>query len=413
MERIILHSDLNNFFASVEMLYNPELRGKPIAVAGDTEKRHGIVLAKNYEAKKFGVKTGNPLWRAKQLCKDIIFVPPHYDLYLKYSNLTREIYEEYTDKVEPYGLDECWLDVTESTNLFGDGKKIADTIRERIKYELGITASIGVSFNKVFAKLGSDLKKPDATTVIEKQYYKETIWLLPASEMLYVGYSTYEKLLKIGIKTIGDLAKADIKYLNKYLGKPGSMLWLFANGLDTSPVSPVGAKPVIKSIGNSTTTPRDLVTERDVKIILFVLAESVSSRLRECRFLSKTVKLWIRDNEMFSYERQGQMITLNRTASAIYEKALELYYKHHDKSKPIRSIGIRASGLQTENYEQMSLSPEISLIQKNENLDAAVDEIRKRFGPFSIQRCIMMFDKELSGINPKTDHIVYPESFFK
>ncbi len=291
MERVILHSDLNNFYASVECLYNPSLRGKPIAVSGNPEARHGIVLAKNYAAKSCGVDTGNPLWLAKQKCPDIIFVPPHYELYIKYSEITREIYSEYTDQVEPYGLDECWLDVTGSSALFGDGQTIADKIRERVKSELGVTVSVGVSYNKIFAKLGSDIKKPDATTVIKRSHFKEIVWPLPVNDLLYVGKSTHKKLLNYKIKTIGDLANSDKHFMQYLLGRNGVMLWNFANGLDTSPVSNIGAKSLIKSIGNSTTAPRDLITDEDIKIILYVLCESVSSRMREYNFICSTVQL--------------------------------------------------------------------------------------------------------------------------
>ena len=281
MERVILHSDLNNFYASVECLYNPSLRGKPVAVAGDPEARHGIVLAKNYEAKACGVATGNPLWMAKKKCPDIIFVPPHYDLYMKYSQIAKEIYSEYTDQVEPYGLDECWLDVTGSTHLFGDGRRIANELRKRIKFELGVTASVGVSYNKIFAKLGSDMKKPDATTIISSDHFRDVVWPLPVNDLLYVGRATHNKLKRYGIHTIGDLAQADQKLLHNMLGQNGLMLWMFANGLDTSPVSNIGAKFLIKSIGNSTTAPLDLITDEDIRITLMVLCESVSSQMRE------------------------------------------------------------------------------------------------------------------------------------
>ena len=342
MERVVLHSDLNNFYASVECLYNPKLRGKPVAVVGDPEVRHGIVLAKTYEAKAYGVQTGNPLWMAKQMCPDIIFVEPHYDLYLKYSNMARKIYSEYTDQVEPYGIDECWLDVTGSTHLFGDGKAIADKIRKQIKSELGITVSVGVSYNKIFAKLGSDMKKPDATTVITSKHFKEIVWPLSVSDLLYVGRATHNKLKRCGIYTIGDLAKADQKLLQYILGKNGIMLWMFANGLDTSPVSNIGAKSLIKSISNSTTAPRDLITDEDIKITLYVLCESVSSRMREYGFVCKTVQIGIRDNELHSYERQGSLFYPNRTSKALFEKAFELYKQNHTSGKPVRSLSVRA-----------------------------------------------------------------------
>ncbi len=308
MERVILHSDLNNFYASVECLYNPKLRGKPVAVAGDPEQRHGIVLAKNYEAKAFGVATGDPLWMARKKCPHILFTPPHYDLYIRYSEMARKIYSDYTDLVEPFGLDECWLDVSGSTGLFGSGRKIADNIRRRIQFELGVTASVGVSFNRVFAKLGSDMKKPDATTVIDSAHFQETIWPLPASDLLYVGKATARKLAGYGIHTIGDLAQTDTNFLNRLLGKNGLMLWLFANGRDTSEVSGFGSKGIVKTIGNSTTAPRDLITDEDIKITLYVLSESVAERLRACDFLCRTVQISIRDNRLQSCERQGRLI---------------------------------------------------------------------------------------------------------
>ncbi len=413
MERIILHSDLNNFYASVECLYNPSLRGKPVAVAGDPEARHGIVLAKNYAAKAFGVATGNPLWMAKRKCPDIVFVTPHYDLYMKYSQTAREIYSEYTDQVEPYGLDECWLDVTGSTGLFGGGKEIADKLRERIRTELGVTVSVGVSYNKIFAKLGSDMKKPDATTVIASDRFRDIVWPLPVSDLLYVGRATHNRLKRYGIKTIGDLAQAGQKFLRGLLGQNGVTLWLFANGLDTSPVSNIGAKSLIKSIGNSTTAPRDLITDEDIRITLMVLCESVSARMREYGFVCNTVQIGVRDNELRSHERQGRLLYPNRTAKALFEKAFELYKRNHTSGKPVRSLSVRACNLTLNENEQLSFLPEIANIQKQEALESAADDIRKRFGYFSVRNGPLFSDKHLSSLNPKDDHIIHPESFFK
>ena len=412
MERVILHSDLNNFYASVECLYNPSLRGKPVAVAGDPEARHGIVLAKNYEAKACGVATGNPLWMARQKCPEIIFVPPHYERYLEYSRIAREIYSDYTDRVEPYGLDECWLDVSGSTRLFGGGKTIADTIRQRIKSELGVTASVGVSYNKIFAKLGSDLRKPDATTVISSSRFQEMIWPLPVSELLYVGRSTHNKLKRYGIRTIGDLAAAEPRFLEQILGKNGWTLWLFANGKDSSPVTNIGAKSLIKSIGNGTTAPRDLITDDDIKITLYVLCESVSARMREYDFVCRTVQLGVRDKELFSYERQGKLSYPNRTAKALFEKAFELYKRNHLSGKPVRSLHVRACNLAVREYEQLSFLPEIAAIQRQEELEQAMDTVRSRFGHFSLRRGIYLTDETLAALNPKEDHIIHPESFF-
>ena len=413
MERIILHSDMNNFYASVECLYHPELRGKPVAVAGDPEARHGIVLAKNYPAKACGVQTGDPLWMARQKCPDIVFTPPHYDRYMQFSTAAREIYSEYTDQVEPYGLDECWLDVTGSIALFGDGRAIADELRRRIRQELGVTASVGVSYNKIFAKLGSDMKKPDATTVITSERFKEIVWPLPVSDLLYVGRATHAKLKRYCIKTIGDLAAADQRFLQRLLGQNGMMLWCFANGLDTSPVSNIGAKSLIHSIGNSTTAPRDLVTDEDIKITLYVLCESVSARMREYDFVCDTVQLGVRDNELQSYERQGKLPYPNRTAKALFEKAFELYKRNHLSGKPVRSLSVRACRLSVRENEQLSLMPDVAAIQKQEELESAVDALRNRFGHFSVQRGLLLTDLQRSSLNPKDDHVIHPESFFK
>ena len=410
-KRIILHSDLNNFYASVECLYHPEYRGKPLAVLGDPEARHGIVLAKNYEAKSRDVRTGDPKWMAEQKCPGIVFVPPHYDLYMKHSRLVRQIYSEYTDQVEPYGLDECWLDVTGSTRLFGSGEEIADKIRKRVKSELGVSVSVGVSFNKIFAKLGSDLKKPDATTVIECDRFKEVVWPLLVKELLYVGRATHNKLKRRGIFTIGDLANANPESLKFWLGKMGIVLWQFANGLDTSPVSNIGAKSLIKTVGNSTTAPRNLISDEDIRIILTVLCESVSARLREYGFICRTVQLGIRDNELEWIERQGKLEIPNRTAKSIFELSFALYKKHAN-GRPVRSLSVRACDLEPVDFMQLSLLPEARRLEKQEELESVVDGLRSRFGHFSVQRGIMLTDRKLSDLDPKGEHIIHPMSFF-
>lgn len=306
-DRVILHSDINCCYASIEHLHHPELAGKPLAVGGDPEARHGIVLTADYIAKKYGVKTGMALWQAKQVCPDITFVSPRMDLYLRFSRMAHEIYAEYTDRQEPYGIDECWLDVTGSSSLKGDGLLIAQEISRRMKSELGITVSVGVSFNKIFAKLGSDYKKPDAITTMYKSEFKQKAWSLPVADLLYVGKSTNRKLALFGIKTIGDLARADEDVLNSHLGKMGSILWSFANGYDDSPVKLENTHAPIKSVGNSTTTPKDLVCDEDVKIVLYILAESVAARLRENGFRCRVVEISVRDNELFSFTRQKKI----------------------------------------------------------------------------------------------------------
>lgn len=306
-DRVILHSDINSCYATIEHLHHPELAGKPLAVGGDPEARHGIVLTADYLAKKKGVKTGMALWQAKQVCPEITFVPPNMDLYLRFSRMAHEIYSDYTDLQEPYGIDECWLDVTDSKIIKGDGLTIAREISSRMKKELGVTVSVGVSFNKIFAKLGSDYKKPDAITTMYKNEFKTKAWKLPVSDLLYVGRATNSKMQKYGIHTIGDLARTDIDWITNVFGKMGTILWSFANGYDESPVKMENTSAPIKSIGNGTTTPRDLETDEDVKIVLYNLAESVAARLRKNGFKCRVVEISIRDNKLISFSRQKKL----------------------------------------------------------------------------------------------------------
>lgn len=283
MERVILHSDLNCFYASVEMMLNPALRGKAVAVCGATESRHGIVLAKSELAKKRGVKTGMVNWEARQCCPDIIMVPPQYDEYLKYSKLTRAIYERYTDQVEGFGMDECWCDISGSQTVFGDGMQIAEEIRETVKAELGLTVSIGVSYNKIFAKLGSDLKKPDAITGISSDNFREKIWPLPASDLLYVGRATTKKFDSYGIHTIGDIANQSQDFLKRLLGVNGIALWTYANGLDTSRVMPGDYESPVKSVGHGITCNADLENNEEVWKVMLELSQDIGHRLRFTR----------------------------------------------------------------------------------------------------------------------------------
>ena len=413
MDRVIIHSDANCFYASVEMLYHPEFAGKPLAVGGDPEARHGIVLTANYIAKKHGVKTGMALWQARQACPDVIFVPPRMDLYLKFFSMLREIYGEYTDKIEPYGCDEAWLDVSDSISLKGDGCKIADEISARVKKELGITVSEGISWNKIYAKLGSDYKKPDAITEFNRENYKSLIWKLPASDLLYVGRSTNRTLSKYGIHTIGDLACTDPDFLLKTLGKMGLVIHSFANGWDESPVATEGYSAPIKSIGNSTTTPRDLENDLDVQIIFMALAESVSARLRKHGFKCNTVAISIRDNSLYHFSTQMHLREPTDITDEIMNAAMELFRNNYDWSHPIRSLGVRGADLVTADIPvQMSLFMNEEKRAKQEKMDKVVDEIRRRFGYFSIQRAFMYQDKILSKLDAQGSHTVHPVGYF-
>ena len=400
---------MNNCYASIELLHRPELRGKPLAVGGDPEARHGIVLAKDQLAKKAGVKTGMALWQAKQVCPDIVFVPPRMDLYLRFSRLAHEIYSDYTDRQEAFGIDESWLDVTESCSLKGSGEKIAEEISRRIKKELGITVSIGVSWNKIFAKLGSDYKKPDAITVINQENYKNIVWPLPVEDLLFVGRATKKKLNKLGIYTIGALADTDPDILKIHLGKVGMILSYFANGNDNTPVCYQDENAPIKSIGNSTTTPRDLTTETDVSIIVWLLAESVSARLREHHFVGNVVEISVRDKDLFSFTRQKKVPLSTNITSEIATYAMELFRANYNWQKPIRSVGVRVSDLQIDTAPvQLSLFSDQERRERYHRMDQTVDIIRKRFGFYSIQRGIMYQDRKLSALNAKEDNIVHP-----
>lgn len=412
MERTILHSDMNCFYASVEMLHHPELAGKPLAVGGDPEARHGIVLTANYVAKKSGVKTGMALWQAKQVCPEIIFVPPRMDLYLRFSRMAQEIYSEYTDLREPFGIDESWLDVSASTSIKGDGMKIASEISKRIKHELGVTVSIGVSWNKIFAKLGSDYKKPDAITEFSRENYKNLAWNLPAGDLIYVGRSTNKKLQTLGIKTIGELANTEPAILENRLGKMGLVLHTFANGWDETPVCVEGYQTPIKSIGNSTTTPRDLVNDLDVKIILMALSESVASRLRENGFQCKVVEISIRDNELYHFSRQCKLKRPTNITDEIVQAAYRLFKDNYRWEHPIRSLGVRGCDLVSDDMPyQLDLFMSEQKREKLEKMDQVVDEIRARFGYQSIQRAFVYQDKILAQLNAR-EHTVHPQGYF-
>lgn len=401
------------FYASVEMQRHPELRDKPLAVCGSQEDRHGIVLTANYIAKPRGVKTGMAIWQARQCCPNLVVLPPDMAEYIRISKMAREIYEDYTDQVEPFGLDESWLDVTGSVGLFGSPMTIAKEISNRIKFELGITASIGVSDNKITAKLGSDYKKPDAITRIEADNYKEIVYPLPVSDLLYVGPATTRKLYSIGISTIGQLAECPVDILTHKLGKMGAVLHMFANGRDVSPVQKSDHIPNIKSVGNSATTPRDLVNDEDVHLMLYLLAESVASRMRELVSRCTVVEVYVRDVDLNSFCRQRKLQNPTCSSSEIAQVAFELFRASYRWEKPVRSIGVRGAGLvEMDSCLQLSMFQDDKKRDKWERIDATVDKLRERYGYMSVQRALMMTDPLLGKINPKDDHTVHPVGYF-
>ncbi|WKY46904.1 DNA polymerase IV [Eubacteriaceae bacterium ES3] len=417
MERVILHCDMNSFYASVEALYHPELEGKPLAVGGNPEKRHGIILAKNQLAKKAGVKTGETLAQAIAKCPGLVVVRPEYTRYLRFSRLARKIYNRYSDQVESFGLDEAWIDVTNSDKQFGSGFEIAKAISQAVYQELGVTLSIGVSWNKIFAKFGSDYKKPNAITEINKENYREIIWRQEAGDLLYVGRSTQKKLNRHGIFTIGQLAQSNRDFLKFTLGKMGLILWDFANGLDQSPVKFFdetcnGNERAIKSIGNSVTTARDLVNRHDVNLVVCLLAESVAMRLRETGCFCQTVAIHVRNCDLESFTRQKKLVKPTDLTREIYQAAMAIFDDHYVFGPTIRSIGVRVERLMPNSVPiQLDLFGCEEDRVRQEKLDQAVDRLRRRFGNHSVRRAITVGDK-LGDLDAKKDHVIHPVGYF-
>lgn len=386
-ERVILHCDLNNFFASVSLLFNPTLRSVPVAVCGDKEQRHGIVLAKNEAAKRCGVKTAEAIFEAKAKCPELVILPPMMDKYKEYSEKAHRIYEEYTDMIEPFGIDECWLDVTGSRLLFGSGEEIADKIRRGIKQKLGITVSVGVSFNKVFAKLGSDMKKPDGITVISRENFREKIWRLPISDLLFVGRKTTDRLRSCGICTIGDAAVCSDEMLERLLGKNGLELKRYALGEDNSPVSRQHEKATPKSIGRSVTRQQDFKTPDEIWGMFLSLAREISDSLREQGLYAGGVQVHIRNAALSVKEFSRSYPDSVNGAKIIAERGMELLNEHFGFTEPLRSVGLRAinlRGYQTAIQEDIFGDSEKR--ETEEKIESSIYELRKKFGSTSITR---------------------------
>lgn len=398
--RTILHADLNSCYASIECAIHPEYRNVPLAVGGSKELRHGIILAKNELAKQAGVKTGEAIWQAQNKCPKLVVVPPHYELYTDYCNRARDIYLQYTDMVESFGPDECWLDVTGSLGLFGDGEKIAHTIRNRIKTELDITVSVGVSWNKIFAKFGSDYKKPDAVTVITPENYRDIVWPCPVSDLLFVGRATQRRLQNRGIFTIGDIVGCGMETMRKALGKNGEALFLAAGGLDGTPVKKYYEAEPIKSVGNSTTPPRDMNNLQDARLILYSLSDTVAKRLRGYKLACTGVQIYLRDTDLVTLERQKQFTHPVSTAYEICNAGLALLRAHWDFHLPLRSIGIRGINLVPAEKEfQVSFWEEERQLQNKEILEITADSIREKYGKESICRAVILSDSVLGQVN--------------
>ena len=414
MGRRILHADFNSFYASVACFLDPALRSHPVAVAGNPEARHGIILAKNQLAKKFGVQTGEAIWEAKQKCPLLITVKPDFAQYQKFSALGRAIYGEYSDRVEAFGLDENWIDVTGSTSDMADAHRLAEVIKNRVREELGITVSVGVADNKVFAKLGSDIKKPDAVTLVSPDNYQSVAWPLPARDLLYVGRATEAKLLKYGIVTIGDLANTQEPFLRAQFGKAGTMLHAFANGLDIAPVMPTDDQQQVKSVGNGLTTPRDLINDEDVYLTISMLAESVAMRLREHGMRAKTASLAVRDSGLVTFIRQTKLTKPTNITIEISRACMALFREHYTWQAPIRSLTVSCSDLISMDCPlQLSLFDDEAPRRKAEAAEVAVDDIRRRFGYRAIGRALFLKDREIGLMAPKVDHTVHPVGYLQ
>ena len=384
-DRIILHCDLNCFFASVELLDKPALQNVPVAVCGDPASRHGIILAKNEPAKRLGVQTAETVWQAKQKCPHLILLPPHHSLYADYSRRVNTIYGQYTDLVEPFGIDESWLDVTGSLHLFGgDARQLADDIRARLRQELGLTISVGVSFNKVFAKLGSDYKKPDATTVISRENWRDMVGPLPVGDLLFVGRAARRTLSQFGVETIGQLAACKPELLEQLMGKAGLQLYRYANGLDDAPVRPQHEQEPVKSVGNSTTFPENLTRWEQVRGGLQMLCDSVAARLRQQGLYCGGVAVGVRDAQFRTVSRQMRLPGPTHLMRDIYGAALELTGRIWKAPNPVRLLSVTALYItdSTDSYQQLDLlaGDATARNRRQEQLESAMDAIRGKYG---------------------------------
>ena len=389
-DRVILHCDLNCFFASVELLSHPDLRDIPTAVCGDPASRHGIILAKNEPAKRLGIQTAETIWQAKKKCPGLVLLPPHHGLYREYSRRVNAIYEQYTDLVEPFGIDESWLDITGSMHLFGgDPKAIANTLRRRLRQELGLTISVGVSFNKVFAKLGSDYKKPDATTVISRENWQDIVWPLPVGDLLFVGRAAGRVLHQYGVETIGQLAACSPQMLETLLGKLGLQLHEYANGLDGSPVRPAGQQEPVKSVGNGTTFPKNLTRWEEVQRGLAVLSDSVAMRLRQQGLYCGGVSVSLRNAQFRTVSRQMRLPAPTHLMKDIWQAAMELTRRLWKAPESVRMLTVTALYItdSADSFQQLDLleAPAVSRQQeKQEKLERTMDAIRGKYGRGSI-----------------------------
>lgn len=411
MKKVILHCDLNNFYASVECRKHPELKRQCVAVSGDVDNRHGIILAKNEHAKKYGIQTGETIWQAKQKCPQLVLIPPHFHEYLAISKQVKAVYHEYSDRVESFGLDEAWIDCTQSVHLFGSGVEIANALRKRMKAEFALTISVGVSFNKIYAKLGSDYQKPDATTYFSEENYQDKVFPLPVEMLLYVGKATQRKLAMMGIVKIGELACANRDLLVLRLGKMGALLQDFANGIDHSEVLLFDRSDKLKSIGNGITPKKDMLTLDMAVLVLYVLCDSIATRLRRAHKLGKCVRVMFRSATLLSFSRQASLADASNLCEEIVAVAIAITKKHYSFHIALRSISVCVTQLVDEqSYHQLAL---FTQHDKIETIERCMDQIREKFGNDAIFRANLLLDIELTAFSPLDDHVIFPQGYFK
>ena len=406
--RQIIHADINYCYAQIEELKNPDLKLVPMVVGGSEAKRQGIVLAKNPLASAYGISTADTLYVARRKCPKLVVVPPAFEDYMRVTEQVKDIYREYTDQVESFGLDEAWIDVTGSQRLFGPGLKIAKTIQRRVYEEIGLTISIGYSWNKIFAKLGSDMQKPAGFTVITKENYKQIVWPLNADVLLGVGRKTYPKLMQMDVITVSDLANACSKKLHRRLGKQGLQLKKFALGLDDSTVKTLQELPEAKSIGNSVTLERDIYSYKEAHLVLRRLAESVASRMRDESYVGQVVSLSVRNEKLETYSKQFKMQQHSDVSSVIYKMATYLL----EESYPGFELGIRSLGISvSELVEKKQTVKQISIFETRSEIDYVLDDLQMKYGDQVVTRASMLLDTSLTDFNPKKQHKIHPVSF--
>lgn len=415
MERVIFHVDVNSAFLSWEAVYRLthlggtlDLRTIPSAVGGDMAKRRGIILAKSLPAKKYGVQTGETILEAKRKCPELMLVPPHYALYNRASSALMEILKEYSPQVEQFSVDEAFLDMTGMEKLFGEPKEAACALKDRIRNELGFTVNIGVSTNKLLAKMASDFEKPDKVHTLFPEEIPEKMWPMPVRELFFVGRSTEKKLAQLGIRTIGELACTDVKILRSHLKKHGETIWEFANGRD---VSVVEAEPAEnKGYGNSTTIAFD-VTDRDTaRLVLLSLSETVTARLRRDGKKAELVSVSIKNSELHSVSHQKILPAASDITYEIYSAASQLFDELWDGS-PIRHLGVHTGKLGESGARQLNIFDTVDY-EKLERLDAALDSIRNRHGQDSVMRASFLkssLDHMTGGISREKRTVDYTE----